>query len=220
MICRKPGFLVFFVFSDMHNPCRFTFCLVGCIILEAEKWYSVFIYNELIVSPRGISFITKCGSEFWKVLDQVFKFFGIVSIPGCHSKPVYDTCIDIHADMEFYAVFPLVFSFDTYVVPCAAVAGTKTCTINGNIHSFSSEKSRYSIHHFPNIFNGEFFHPTMYNTVTRDIFEVLFESLTLFQICFYTIIGLIEPNFKDATSCYFSWVMSSSSFFVRFPWRW
>jgi len=166
MIYREPCFFVFFVFSDMYNPCWFTFCFVSCIIFETEIRCPVFIYNELIVFPGGIGFISKCGSNFRKVLDQVFKFSGIVSIPRCHSKPVYDAGIDIYADMEFYAVLPFVSSFDSDVVPGAAVASSKTCTVNSDIHTMSSEKTCYPVHHFSDIFDREFFHPSMDNAMS------------------------------------------------------
>jgi hypothetical protein len=66
---------------------------------------------------------------FRKVFDQVLKFSGIVSIPRCHSKLVYGASICIYADMEFDAVLPFVSSFDPYVIPGTAVAGTKTCAV-------------------------------------------------------------------------------------------
>ena len=129
-----------------------------------------------------------------------------------------DTCVHIHADMEFDTVLLFVLPSDTYVIPDAAVTCSKPGTINGNIHTFSSEKSCYSIHHFSNIGDGEFSHPSMDDRVTWEVIEVVFECFTFFQISFDTIIGLIESYFEDTTCCYLFWIMSSTSMFAWFPW--
>jgi hypothetical protein len=123
---------------------------------------------------------------------------------------MYDSSVYINANVEFDAILPFVFSFDTDVVPCATVAGTKTRAVNSYIHTMSSEKPGDLVRHLPDIFDGEFMHTLMNDTVTRYVIEKGFECFTFLKICFDAVIGLVESYFKDATSCYLLWIMSFS----------
>jgi len=60
----------------------------------------------------------------------------------------------------------------------------------------------------------------VYNTMTRYVIETVFERFTFFQVCFYTVVSLVEAYFQNTTCCNFFWFMSVSSFFLCFPWCW
>ena len=111
-------------------------------------------------------------------------------------------------------------SFDPDVIPGAAVMSAESTTVNSDIHLFPSEKPGDTIHHFAYVGDGEFFHPSLNHAMPGEYRVVLFEGFTVFDVCFNTVVGLIESYFEKTNYCDGLWVMSFSSFFVGFPGRW
>jgi len=133
---------------------------------------------------------------------------------------VYHTSVDIDADVEFDTVFSVTVSFDSDVIPGAAVMSAESGAVNSYVHLFSSEKSGYSVHHLAYVSDGESFHASLDHAMPREYRVVLFEGFAVFDMCFNTVVGLIESDFKKTDYCDGLWVMSFSSFSVGFPWRW
>src|SRR4030043_989029 len=154
------------------------------------------------------------------MFDQLFKLLGIMPIPLGSGEPVDHTSVNIDADVEFDAVFSATVSFDPNVVPGAAVMSTESGAVNSNVHTFASKKSSDTVHHLADIGDREFFHPALYHAMPREYGVMLFEGFAVFVMCFNTIVGLIESYFEETSYCDGLWVMSFSSFFVRFLWCW
>lgn len=220
MIDSKPCFRAVFVGSKRDDPCWFTFSVTCSILFETEVRCPIFISHKLTVVPGGKRFIAKNVAKFWEMFDQVFKFFGIVSIPWCSGEPVDYACVDIDADVEFDAVFSATVSFDSDVVPGATVMGAESGAVNSDIHLFSLEEPGGPVHHLAYVGYGESFHSSLDHAMSREHRVVLFEGFTVFDVCFNTVVGLVESYFKNTDCCDGFWVVSFSSFFVGFPWWW
>jgi len=72
-----------------------------------------------------------------------------MSIPWCDGESMNHTGVDIDSDVEFDTVFVFSMSFDSDVVPGAAVMGTESGSVNSNVHFFPSEKPGDPVHHLP-----------------------------------------------------------------------
>jgi len=220
MIDGKPCVCIMFVCSERDDPCWLAFGFTGGVLSEAEVRCPVFIGDKLTVVPGGECFVTDYVAEFWEVFDQMFKLFGIVSIPRCDGEPVDHPCVDIDADVKFDAVFSSTLSFDPDVVPGAAVVGAKSGAVNSDVHLFSSEESGDSVHHLSNVGDGESFHPTLDHAMSWETSATLFEGLAVFHMCFNTVVGLVESYFEETSYCDGLRVVSSSSPLVGFPGWW
>ena len=190
------------------------------VLSEAEVRCSLFIGYELTVVPGGECFISEDIAEFREVFDQVFKLLGIMSIPGCGGKPVDHAGFNVDADVEFDAVFSSTLSFNPDVVPGAAVVGTEPATVNSDVHLFPSEKSGDPVHHLAYVGDGESFHTSLDHAMPGENRAVLFQGLTVFDMCFNTIVGLIESYFEKTSYGNGLRIMPFPSLLVRFPWRW
>ena len=154
------------------------------------------------------------------MFDKVFKLLRVMSIPWCDGEPMDHTGVDVDADMEFDTVPSSTVSFDSDVVPGAAVVGAKSTAINSNVHLFASEEPGDPVHHLADVGDGESFHPSLDHAMPREYRTVLFEGFAVFDMCFNTIVGLIESYFKETSYCNGFWVVSFSSSFVGFPGWW
>jgi len=152
------------------------------------------------------------------MFDQVFKLLGIMSIPWRGGKPVNHAGVDIDADVEFDAVFTFSMPFDPDVVPGATVVGGKPAAVNSDVHLFSAKEPGHPVHHLAYVGDGESFHTSLDHAMPWENRAALSEGLAVFDVCFNTIVGLIESYFEKTTDCYGLWVMSFSSFPVGFPW--
>ena len=148
----------------------------------------------------------------------MFKLLGIVSIPRGGRKPVDHPSVDIDADVEFDAVFSSTLSFNPDVIPGATVVGTEPAAVNSDVHLFSAEEPGHPVHHLAYVGDGDSFHPALDYAMSWENGAVLFDGFAVFDVCFNTIVGLIESYFEKTTDCYGLWVMSFSSFPVGFPW--
>jgi len=218
MVDSKPCFRVMFVCSKRDDPCWFTFCFTCSIFSETEVWRPVFISHKLTVIPRGKRFIAKDVAELREMFGQVLKLLGIVSIPWCGRKPVDHTSFDVDADVEFDAVFSSALSFDPDVVPGAAVVGAEPATVNSDVHLFSAKEPGHPVHHLAYVGDGESFHTSLNYAMPWENRAVLSKGLAVFDVCFDTVVGLIESNFKETSYCYGLRIMSSPSLLVGFPW--
>lgn len=150
----------------------------------------------------------------------MFKLLGIVSIPWRSRKPMDHTGFNINTDMEFDTVFSSALPFDPDVVPGAAVVSTEPAAVNSDVHLFSSEKPGHPVHHLAYIGDGKSFHTALDHAMSWKNRTVLSEGFTVFYMCFYTIVGLIESYLENTTDCYGLWVVSFSPSVIRFPgWR-
>jgi len=122
--------------------------------------------------------------------------------------------------MEFDTVPSSTVSFDSDVVPGAAVMGTESGAVHCDVHLFSSEKPDDSVHHLADVGDGESFHASLDHAMPREACAVLFECLAVFHMCFNTVVGLVESYFEDTSYSNGLWVVSFSSFFVGFPGWW
>ncbi len=154
------------------------------------------------------------------MFDQMFKLFGIMSIPWRGGEPVDNASVDIDTDVKFDAIFSSTVSFDPDVVPGAAVMGAKSGAVNSNCHLFSVEKPGDSVHHFADVGDRESFHPSLDHTMSWETSKMLFKGLAVFDVCFYAVVGLVESYFEETSYCDGLRVVSFSSFFVEFPWWW
>ena len=143
-----------------------------------------------------------------------------MSIPRCCGEPVDHTGINVDADVEFDTIFSATVSFDPDVVPCATVMCAESSAVNSNVHLFASEEPGDLVHHLVDVGDGESIHPSLDHAMPREYRAVLFEGFAVFDMCFNTIVGLIESYFKEASYCNGFWVMSFSSSVVGFPWWW
>jgi len=141
-------------------------------------------------------------------------------IPPGVFEPENDTRINIDNDMKFQAISSFPSFFNSDVIPEAVVMRAESAAVHGNIFVFSFEKTDDPVGDFSNVASSEFLHSSVKNTMTRYVVEIVFERFTFFQVGFNAVIGLVESYFEDATSGYFFWVMSVSSFFLWLPWRW
>ena len=141
-------------------------------------------------------------------------------VPWCGGEPVDHTGFDVDADVEFDTVFSSALSFNTDVVPGATVLGTKSGAVNSNAHLFSAKASNHPVHHLAYIGDGESFHPSLDYAMPWENRAVLSKGLAVFDVCFNTVVGLIESYFKKTTDCYSLGIMSFSSSVVRCPWWW
>ena len=130
------------------------------------------------------------------------------------------TGVDVDADVEFDAVFSSSLSFDPDVVPCAAIVGAESRTVNSDVHLFPSEEPGDPVHHFADIGDGESFHPSLDHAMSWETCAVLFECLAIFHMRFNTVVGLVESYFKETAYCDGLWVVSFSSVLVGFPGWW
>ena len=147
MIDVKPLIRVFLICSDRNNPCGFPFSFVGCIVFEMKIGYSIFICYKLTVIPGGVSFVTKNISQIRKMFQEVFELWRVMSFRWRDGKPVNDTRVHIHADVEFDTIPFGVFPSDPYIIPDATVARTEPCAVHGDVHSFPTEEPCYLVHH-------------------------------------------------------------------------
>jgi len=154
------------------------------------------------------------------MLDEVFKLLGIMAIPWRDGEPLDHTGVDVDTDVKFDAISSFSLSFDSDVVPGAALMCAETSAVNSDVHLFSSEKPGDSVHHLSDVGDGEPFHPSLDDTVPRYLRVVLFYDLAVFHLCFDTVVGLVESYFEKTTCCDGLWIVSFPSFFVGFPWRW
>src|SRR4030042_620668 len=143
-----------------------------------------------------------------------------MAIPLGYGERIDHTSVNIDTDMEFDAVFSTTVSFNPDVVPCTALMCAKSGAVNSNVHTFASKKPSDTVHHLADIGDREFFHPSLDHAMPREYGVMLFEGFAVFVMCFNTIVGLIESYFEETSYCDGLWVMSFSSFFVRFPWCW
>jgi hypothetical protein len=153
------------------------------------------------------------------MFDQLFKLLGIMPIPLGSGEPVDHTSVNIDADVEFDAVFSATVSFDPDVVPGAAVMSAESGAVDSDVHLFPSEKPGDHVNHLAYVDDRETFHPSLDHAMPWEHGVVLFEGFAVFDVCFNTIVGLIESYFEETSYCDGLWVMSFSSFFVGFP-RW
>jgi len=116
-------------------------------------------------------------------------------IPWCGGEPVDHTSVDIDTDVKFETFFSTPASFDSYIVPGAAVMCTESCAIHCDVHFFSAKEPSRSVHHLTYVGDGESFHSSLYHAMTWEIHAVLFECLTIFDVCFDTIVGFVESYF-------------------------
>lgn len=207
-----------FVRSEGDDPRWFAFGFTCGILSETEVRYPVFIGHELAVVPGGERFITEDFVKFWEMFDQMFKLFGIVPIPWCGGKPVDHTSVNVNADVKFETISSATLSFDPDVVPGTTVVGAESTAVNSNCHLFPSEEPGDSVHHLPYVRDGEPFHSALNHAMPWENRVVLSEGLAVFNVCFDAVVGLVESNFKETSYCYGLWVVSFSSFAVRFPW--
>lgn len=154
------------------------------------------------------------------MFDQLFKLFGIMVIPWCGGEPVYHTSVDIDTDVKFDTVLAFSISFDSDVVPDAAVMGTESCAVHCDVHLFPSEKPGDSVHHLAYVGDGESFHSSVDDAVPRDLRVVLFYDLAVFHLCLDTVVGLVESYFEKTTCCNGFRVVPFPAFFVGFPGWW
>ena len=150
----------------------------------------------------------------------MFKLLGIVSIPWCSGEPVDHASVNVDADVEFDTVFSSALSFDSDVVPGAAVVGGKSATVNSDVHLFSAKEPGHPVHHLAYVGDGESFHTSLDHAMPWENRAVLSEGLAVFDVCFNTIVGLIESYLEETSYCYGLGIMSFSSFLVGFPWWW
>ncbi len=167
MVDSKPCFSVLFMCSKRNDPCWFAFGFACGVFPEAKVRNAVLIRHKLAVVPGGERFITKDFVKVGEVFYQMFKLLRIMAIPRGCSKPVDHPCVNIDADVKLDAIPSFPMPFDSDVVPDAAVTGAKSAAVNCNCHPFSSEEPYDSVHHLPDVFNGEFCHPSMNDTMTR-----------------------------------------------------
>jgi hypothetical protein len=154
------------------------------------------------------------------MLDQAVEFSCVSSFPWGNSETMDDTCVDIDADMEFYAVSSASSSFDSYLVPSASVMSTESTAVNGDVHSFPSEDAGYSVHDPTDVFDGEFVHISVYDAMTWQLRVVFSEGFAVVDVCFDAVVGEVESFFQDAADCDSLWFVSWSSFVVGFPGWW
>lgn len=169
MIDSKPSICVMFVCSERDDPGWLTFGVTSSVLLEAEVRYPIFIGNKLTIVPRGERFVAQDDTEFREMFDQMFKLLGIMSIPWCDGELMDHTSVDIHTDVEFETVFAFSLSFDSDVVPSAAVMDAESSGVHCDVHLFPSKKPDDSIHHLPDVSDGESFHPSLDHTMPRRI---------------------------------------------------
>jgi hypothetical protein len=154
------------------------------------------------------------------MFDQLFKLLGIMPIPLGSGEPVDHTSINIDADVEFDAVFSATVSFDPDVVPDAAIMSAESGAVDSDVHLFPLEKPGDPVNHLAYVDDRESFHPSLNHAMSWEHGVVLLEGFAVFDVCFNTIIGLIESNFEETSYSYGLRVVSFSSFFVGFPWWW
>jgi len=126
---------------------------------------------------------------------EIFKFFGIMTIPWCDGKPMDHTIVNVDADVEFETVFAFSMSSDSDIVPGAAVVSTKSSAVNSDIHLFSSEKPDNPIRHLTNVGDGKSFHPSLDYTMPRHIWTALSDCIAVFEMRLDAIVGLVESYF-------------------------
>jgi hypothetical protein len=153
------------------------------------------------------------------MFDQLFKLVGVMPIPLGSGEPVDHTSVNIDADVEFDAVFSATVPFDPDVVPGAAVMSAESGAVDSDVHLFPSEKPGNRVNHLAYVDDRESFHSSLDHAMSWEHGVVLLEGFAVFDVCFNTIIGLIESYFEETSYCDGLWVMSFSSFFVGFP-RW
>ena len=220
MVDGKPRIFVMFVGSERDNPCWLTHGFARGVLLETEIWCAFFIGHKLTVIPGGERFVAQDVAKLRKMFDQVFKLFGIVPIPRCGSEPVDHTSVDVDADVEFDTVLASIVSLDPNVVPSAAVVGAESRTVNSDVHLFPTKKPGHPVHHLAYVGDRESVHPALDHAMSWKNRASFSNGFTVLDMCFDTVVGLIESYFEKTSYCYGLWVMSFSPFFVGFPWRW
>jgi len=206
--------------SEGDDPGGLAFGVASSVCSKAEIGCTVFIGDQLTVVPGGERFVTEDVSEIGEVFDQMFELFGVMAIPWCDGEPLNHTGVDVDTDVKFDAVSAFPLSFDADVVPGAAVLGAEPGAVHSDVHLFSSEKPGDSVHHLPNVGDGEPFHPSLDDTMSRDLSVVFFYDFAIFHVCFDTIVGLVESHFEKTTCCNGLWIVSFPSFFIGFPGWW
>jgi len=208
------------VCSERDDPCWLAFGVTSGVLSETEIGRPILINDSLTVTPGGERFVTKDVAKIGEVFDQVLKLLGIVSIPWRGREPVDHTGVDIDTDVEFDAIPSSPMSFNADVIPGAAVVGAESSAVHRDVHVLPPEESGDSIHHLAYVGDGESFHPALNHAVPRRVKAVLFDGFAVFEVCFDTIVGLVESYFEETSYGDGMWVVSFSSFFVGFPgWR-
>jgi len=217
MIDGKPCVCVLFVCSKRDEPGWLAFGFASSIFSEAEVGRPVFIDDELTVIPGGERFVSQDVSKLWEMFDQMFKLLGIMSIPWCDGEPMDHTGVDVDTDVEFDIVLAFSMSFDSDVVPGAAVMSAESGAVDSDVHLFPSEKPCDPVHHLPDVGDGKSFHPSLDHAMSWETCAVLFECLAVLHMCFDTVVGLVESYFKETSYGNGPWVVSFPSFFIGFP---
>lgn len=130
------------------------------------------------------------------MFDQMSELFGIMAIPWCDGEPLDHTGVDVDTDVKFDAVSAFPLSFDADVVPGAAALGAESRAVHSDVHLFSSEKPGDLAHHFPDVGDGESFHSSLDDAMSRNLSVVLLYDLAVFHLCFDTVVGLVESYFE------------------------
>ena len=99
--------------------------------------------------------------------------------------------VHINGDVQFDAVASAPLSFDTEVVPGAALMCAEPGAVDRNSHLFPTEEPDDQVHDFPDVFDGESSHPTMDDTVPREHQATGGEALTIFHVGFDAVVGLV-----------------------------
>ncbi len=220
MVDGKPRVRVMFVRSERDNPCWLTHGFARGVLLETEIRRAFFIGHELTVIPGGECFVAQDVAELRKMFNQVFKLLGIVPIPRCGSEPVDHTSVNVDADVEFNTVLASAVSLDPDVVPSAAVVGAESRTVNSDVHLFPTKKPGHPVHHLAYVGDRESVHPALDHAMSWKNRASFSNGFAVFDMCFYTVVGLVESYFEETSYCYGLWVVSFSSFFIGFPWWW
>jgi len=143
-----------------------------------------------------------------------------MAIPLRYGEPMDHASVNIDADVKFDTVFSTTVSFDPDVIPCAAIMSAESCAVDSDVHLFPPEKPGDPVNHLAYVDDIESFHPSLDHAMPWEHGVMLFEGFAVFDVCFNTIVGLIESYFEETSYCDNLLVMPFSSFFVGFPWWW
>ena len=114
-----------------------------------------------------------------------------MSVPSGGGERVHYSSVHIDADMQFDTVAPTPMSFDTEVVPGAALMRAESSTIDRDSHLPPAEEPDDQVHHLPNVFDGESGHPAMDDTVPGEHRTTGGKTLTVFHVGFDAVVSLV-----------------------------
>ena len=126
-----------------------------------------------------------------EVFDEACELPTVMSVPSGGGKRVHYSGVHIDADVQFDAVAPTPMSFDTEVVPGAALMCAEPGAIDRDGHLPPAEEPDDQIHHLPDVFDGESSHPAMDNTVPREHRATGGDALAVFHVSLDAVVGLV-----------------------------